>query len=81
MNEIKSPKSDVGKKQVLLTETANVKIKEMIVESLKINKSKDILAKEINAYINAQKLQNHNKQRRKNKQPQYRRNVNLLIAQ
>lgn len=52
MDEIKSPKSDVGKKQVILTETANIRIKEMIVEALKINKSKDILAKEINSYIN-----------------------------
>ena len=52
MDEIKSPKSDVAKKQVILTETANVKIKEMIVESLKINKNKDVLAKEINSYIN-----------------------------
>ena len=49
--EIRSPKEDVAKKQVLAIETANVRIKELIVESVRIGKPKEELEKEIKIII------------------------------
>ena len=49
--EIKSPKEDIAKKQVLAIETANVRIKELIIESVRIGKPKEELEKEIKVII------------------------------